>query len=167
MATAACSRPAGNLVIEGTTRQTFAIFRATDGKQLWEMPTQSAPVAGPITFMAGGEQYIAVNAGWGGGAAQVERGAGIQQNRASARLLVFKLGGKLELPALSPAPPIPDPPPLRATEDVVRKGARALRANLRPVPGSAGDRRCEGFAANDAGNACGVQRHRAQGIPGR
>jgi quinohemoprotein ethanol dehydrogenase len=114
---------AGNLVIEGTTRQTFAIFRATDGKQLWEMPTQSAPVAGPITFTAGGEQYIAVNAGWGGGAAQVERGAGTQQNRASARLLVFKLGGKLTLPALAPAPPIPDPPPLRATEDVVRKGA--------------------------------------------
>ncbi len=114
---------AGNLVIEGTTRQTFAIFRATDGKQLWEMPTQSAPVAGPITFTAGGEQYIAVNAGWGGGAAQVERGAGTQENRASARLLVFKLGGKLELPPLAPAQPIPNPPPLRATEEEVRKGA--------------------------------------------
>ncbi len=72
----------GNLVIEGTTRQTFAVFRATDGKQLWEMPVQSAPVAGPITFTANGEQYIAVNAGWGGGAAQVERGIGTQQNRA-------------------------------------------------------------------------------------
>ena len=114
---------AGNLVIEGTTRQTFTIFRATDGKQLWEMPVQSAPVAGPITFTAGGEQYIAVNAGWGGGAAQVERGAGIQQSRASARLLVFKLGGKAQLPPLVPAPPIPDPPPLRATEDAVQRGS--------------------------------------------
>jgi len=114
---------AGNLVIEGTTRQTFAVFRATDGKQLWEMPTQSAPVAGPITFTAGGEQYIAVNAGWGGGAAQVERGAGIQMNRSSARLLVFKLGGTLQLPPLAAAAPIPDPPPLRATEEVVKRGA--------------------------------------------
>jgi quinohemoprotein ethanol dehydrogenase len=119
---------AGNLVIEGTTRQTFAVFRATDGKQLWEMPTQSAPVAGPITFTVGGEQYIAVNAGWGGGAAQVERGAGTQMNRASARLLVFKLGGKLQLPPLAAAPPIPDPPPLRATEDVVRRGAELYGA---------------------------------------
>jgi quinohemoprotein ethanol dehydrogenase len=119
---------AGNLVIEGTTRQTFAVFRATDGKQLWEMPTQSAPVAGPITFTAGGEQYIAVNAGWGGGAAQVERGAGTQMTRASARLLVFKLGGNLQLPPLTAAAPIPDPPPLRATEDVVRRGAELYGA---------------------------------------
>jgi quinohemoprotein ethanol dehydrogenase len=114
---------AGNLVIEGTTRQTLAIFRATDGQQLWEMPVQSAPVSGPITFMVGAEQYIAVNAGWGGGAAQVERGAGTQQNRASARLLVFKLGGTLQLPPLPAAAPVPNPPPLRATEDVVRRGA--------------------------------------------
>jgi quinohemoprotein ethanol dehydrogenase len=114
---------AGNLVIEGTTRQTFAAFRATDGKQLWEMPVQTAPVAGPITFIANGEQYIAVNAGWGGGAAQVERGIGTAQNRASGRLLVFKLGGKVQLPPLSEAPPIPNPPPLQATEDVVRRGA--------------------------------------------
>jgi quinohemoprotein ethanol dehydrogenase len=113
---------AGNLVIEGTTRQTFAIFRATDGKPLWEMPVQSAPVAGPITFMAGGEQYIAVNAGWGGGAAQIERGAGTALHRAPARLLVFKLGGKVQLPPLPPATPVPNPPPLRATEDVVRRG---------------------------------------------
>jgi len=114
---------AGNLVIEGTTHQTLTIFRATDGRKLWEMPVQSAPVAGPITFTAGGEQYIAVNAGWGGGAAQVERGAGTQQQRASARLLVFKLGGTLQLPPLPAAQPVPDPPPLRATEDVVRRGA--------------------------------------------
>jgi quinohemoprotein ethanol dehydrogenase len=119
---------AGNLVIEGTTRQTFAIFRATDGKPLWEMPVQSAPVAGPITFTANGEQYIAVNAGWGGGAAQVERGAGTQQHRASARLLVFKLGGNVQLPPLPPAQPIPNPPPLRATEDVVRRGAELFGA---------------------------------------
>jgi quinohemoprotein ethanol dehydrogenase len=114
---------AGNLVIEGTTRQTFAIFRATDGKQLWEMPVQSAPVAGPITYEIDGEQYIAVNAGWGGGAAQVERGIGTAMHRASARLLVFKLGGNQQLPPLPAAPAMPDPPPLRATEDVVQKGA--------------------------------------------
>jgi quinohemoprotein ethanol dehydrogenase len=114
---------AGNLVFEGTTRQTFAAFRATDGAQLWEMPVQSAPVSGPISYEIKGEQYIAVNAGWGGGAAQVERGAGTAMNRASARLLVFKLGGRKKLPPLPPAAPIPDPPPLRATEATVQKGA--------------------------------------------
>ena len=114
---------AGNLVFEGTTKQTFAAFRATDGALLWEMPVQSAPVAGPITYEIDGVQYVAVNAGWGGGAAQIERGAGTAMNRASARLLVFRLGAKKQLPPLPPAAPIPDPPPLRASEDVVRKGS--------------------------------------------
>ncbi|HWL63961.1 MAG TPA: PQQ-dependent dehydrogenase, methanol/ethanol family [Steroidobacteraceae bacterium] len=117
---------AGNLVFEGTTKQTFAAFRATDGKLLWEMPVQSAPVSGPITFELDGEQYIAVNAGWGGGAAQVERGAGTAQHRASARLLVFKLGGTTQLPPLPPAQPIPNPPPLRASEATVRKGGEVF-----------------------------------------
>ena len=115
---------AGNLVVEGTTRQTLSIFRATDGKVLWEQPVQSAPVAGPITFEVDGEQFIAVNAGWGGGAAQVERSNGTAQNRASARLLVFKLGGTVTLPPLADAPPIPQPPRLTADEDTVRRGAR-------------------------------------------
>lgn len=114
---------AGNLVFEGTTRQTFAAFRATDGKQMWEMPVQSSPVAGPITYEIDGEQYVAVNAGFGGGAAQIERSIGRAENRASARLLVFKVGGTQQLPPLAPAPPIPDPPPLRATEETVQKGA--------------------------------------------
>lgn len=114
---------AGNLVFEGTTHQTFAAFRATDGKLLWEYPTQSAPVAGPITYTIDAEQYVAVNAGWGGGAAQVERGIGTAQNRAAARLLVFKRGGKVQLPPLPEAPPVPNPPPLRASEDVVKRGA--------------------------------------------
>jgi quinohemoprotein ethanol dehydrogenase len=115
---------AGNLVVEGTTKQTLSIYRATDGKLLWEMPVQSAPVAGAGTFLVDGEQYIAVNAGWGGGAAQVERGSGIAQNRASARLLVFKLGGAATLPPLVDAPPIAEPPPLVADEETVLKGAR-------------------------------------------
>jgi quinohemoprotein ethanol dehydrogenase len=114
---------AGNLVVEGTTRQTLSIFRATDGALLWEMPVQSAPVSGPITYEMDGTQYIAVNAGWGGGAAQIERGAGIAQNRASARLLVFRLGAHKQLPPLAPAAPISDPPPLRATEETVQRGA--------------------------------------------
>jgi quinohemoprotein ethanol dehydrogenase len=117
---------AGNLVFEGTTKQTFAAFRATDGALLWEMPVQSAPVSGPISYELDGEQYIAVNAGWGGGAAQIERGAGTAQHRASARLLVFKLGGTKQLPPLPPAVPIPNPPPLRASEAVIRQGGEVF-----------------------------------------
>jgi quinohemoprotein ethanol dehydrogenase len=36
---------------------------------------------------------------------------------------VFKRGGNAQLPVLPDAAPIPDPPALRATEDVVKRGA--------------------------------------------
>ncbi len=114
---------ASDLVFEGTTKQTFTAFDARNGNVLWEYPTQSAPVAGAITYELDGEQYIAVNAGWGGGAAQIERGAGIEMPRAPARLLVFKLGGTLELPPLAEdASAPPEPPRLTATEEVVAQG---------------------------------------------
>ncbi len=114
---------ASDLVFEGTTRQTFAAFNARTGQQLWEYPTQSAPVAGAITYELGGVQYVAINAGWGGGAAQIERGAGIEMPRAPARLLVFRLGGTQQLPPLAQqASAPPEPPPLRASEATVRAG---------------------------------------------
>jgi quinohemoprotein ethanol dehydrogenase len=68
-------------------------------------------------------QYIAINAGWGGGAAQIERGAGIEMPRAPARLLVFQLGGTAQLPPLPPqATAPPEPPALCASEQTVRAG---------------------------------------------
>ena len=115
---------ASDLVFEGTTRQTFAAFAARTGKLLWEMPVQSAPVAGPITYQLDGVQYVAVNAGWGGGAAQVERGMGVELPRAPARLLVFRLGGTAILPPMTATAAIPPPPPLRAPETVVKRGAQ-------------------------------------------
>lgn len=115
---------ASDLVFEGTTKQTFAAFDARTGKVIWEMPVQSAPVAGPITYMLDGVQYIAVNAGWGGGAAQVERGAGIELPRSSARLLVFKLGGKVQLPPMKAEEKAPEPPPVTASEQTIARGAQ-------------------------------------------
>ena len=115
---------ASDLVFEGTTKQTFAAFDARTGKLIWEMPVQSAPVAGPITYMLDGAQYIAVNAGWGGGAAQIERGSGIELPRASARLIVFKLGGNVQLPPMKPEEKTPDPPPVTASEGQIAKGAQ-------------------------------------------
>ena len=114
---------ASDLVFEGTTRQTFAAFNARTGRQLWEFPTQSAPVAGAISYEVDGVQYIAINAGWGGGAAMIERGAGIEMPRAPARLLVFRLGGTAQLPPLpEQASAPPEPPPLRASEATVARG---------------------------------------------
>lgn len=115
---------ASDLVFEGTTKQTYAAFDARTGKTLWEFPTQSAPVAGGITYLLDGVQYVAVNAGWGGGAAQQEQGAGIELPRAKARLLVFRLGGTAQLPPLAAREAVSPPPMLRASEAQVAQGAQ-------------------------------------------
>lgn len=116
---------ASDLVFAGTTKQTFTAFDAKDGSILWEYPTQSAPVAGSITYAIDGVQYIAINAGWGGGAAQIEQGAGIELPRASARLLVFKLGGTKTLPVLAATKAIEPPPPVRGiSEASIVRGAQ-------------------------------------------
>ena len=115
---------ASDLVFAGTTKQTFSAFDARTGQVLWEYPTQSAPVAGGITYMLDGVQYVAINAGWGGGAAQIEQSAGIELPRAPARLLVFKLGGTGQLPPLAAREPVQPPPPLRASEATVQRGGQ-------------------------------------------
>jgi quinohemoprotein ethanol dehydrogenase len=117
---------ASDLVFEGTTKQTLSAFDARTGAVLWEYNTQSAPVAGGITYELDGEQYIAINAGWGGGAAQIERGAGIELPRAPARLLVFKLGGTKQLPPLdiAAAKAPPEPPRSAASEVEIQRGAQ-------------------------------------------
>ena len=44
----------------------FAAYRATDGQKLWSAPTQAGVLAAPITYEIDGEQYVAIEVGWGG-----------------------------------------------------------------------------------------------------
>jgi quinohemoprotein ethanol dehydrogenase len=103
---------AGNLVFQGTIGTTFVAYDARTGKKLWEMPVQNVPVSAPITYTVGAEQYVAVNAGWGGGLAHVERSKYSALQIGKPRLLVFKLGGTAKLPPFT-AMTVPElvPPP--------------------------------------------------------
>jgi quinohemoprotein ethanol dehydrogenase len=76
------------------------------------MPAQQVPIAAPITYMLDGVQYIAVNAGFGGGIAHgpVTDDSQLQIND-YGRLLVFKLGGTAKLPKVVFKPAVLDPPP--------------------------------------------------------
>ena len=121
---------AGGLLIQGTIRRTLAVYRAKDGHKLWESDVQSVPIAGPISYTVGGEQYVAVNAGWGGGLAHVQAAAYRDLHVSSARLLVFKLGAKKRLPAQEPDAGFPPPPPfVRAPEPVIKHGGELFAAN--------------------------------------
>jgi alcohol dehydrogenase (cytochrome c) len=56
----------GGLVFSGGTQdRLFRAFDATSGKVLWQFPTNSGIVGQPSSFTIGGQQYIAVQSGWG------------------------------------------------------------------------------------------------------
>ncbi|MES2698875.1 MAG: PQQ-dependent dehydrogenase, methanol/ethanol family [Pseudomonadota bacterium] len=117
---------AGNLVVQGTIDQTLAIYAADTGTKLWEMDIDQAPVAGAITYLVDGVQYIAINAGWGGSPVY-NLGP---FTTGTAKLLVFRLGAKS---VALPPPPLPSelprPPFLTATEDQVARGRDVYDTN--------------------------------------
>jgi quinohemoprotein ethanol dehydrogenase len=116
---------AGNILVQGTIRKTLAVYRADNGAKLWEMDTQTVAIAGPMTYELDGEQYIAVNFGWGGSPVYGLTAGPEPVRFGPGRLMVFKLGATgVALPAMPPPSPIPPPPFLRASEESVRKGQK-------------------------------------------
>jgi alcohol dehydrogenase (cytochrome c) len=58
---------AGGVVFSGgTSDRRFHAFDASNGKLLWEFPTNSGILAPPSSFTVDGKQYVAVLTGWGG-----------------------------------------------------------------------------------------------------
>jgi quinohemoprotein ethanol dehydrogenase len=116
---------AGNLVVQGAADERFAIYRADTGEQLWDMPIHTGAVAGPISYLADGEQYIAVAAGWSGAVAlwggDRERA---RRQPAPTRLLAFRRGGTAKLPP-PPGPKAAVQPPLSTADaDTIARGRR-------------------------------------------
>ncbi len=116
---------AGNLVFQGTATGQFVAYNAKSGGKLWSFPTQTGVIAAPMTYSIGGEQYVAVLAGWGG---VYDLAAGVVADKSGpvrnvSRLLVFKLGATGKLPPLAPmAKQVLDPPPFTGTPQQVAHG---------------------------------------------
>ena len=65
----------GNLVFAGGTNdRKFRAFDATNGKVLWETATPSGVTGVPTSFEVDGEQYVAVQSGWGVDAQRMQAG---------------------------------------------------------------------------------------------
>jgi len=114
---------AGGLVFQGTTDNRFRAFDANDGRELWDFNAQHGIMAAPVSYSVNGEQYISVMAGRGGGFSMMLglAGAGETPQR---RLLTFKLGGQLRLPAYElPAADRPSPPDYTADPAALDRGA--------------------------------------------
>lgn len=100
---------AGGLVFQGTGSGQFTAVDAASGKQLWSAEAQTGIIAAPISYAIDGEQYVAIMAGTGSSWALIggdNNMKGLKRQNVS-RLLVYKLGGTVQLP---PPPPFQEPP---------------------------------------------------------
>jgi quinohemoprotein ethanol dehydrogenase len=122
---------AGNVVFEGTAGGNFEAYRSDNGQKLWSFLAQTGVMAGPVSYSSGGEQYVAVLAGWGGvfplAAGEVSFASGRVRN--VSRMLVFKLGGKASLPAAQPVEqpqltPLSNP----VSDATIHKGERLFQS---------------------------------------
>ena len=118
---------AGNLVFQGTAHGTFAAYRATDGAPLWEQPVGTGIVAAPVTYELDGVQYVAVMAGWGGvfalAGGDAAAAAGVRRETNFGRLLVYRLGGTVTLPAQQAAQAAIAAIPAKFDKALVKRGS--------------------------------------------
>jgi quinohemoprotein ethanol dehydrogenase len=114
----------GDLVFEGSGTGEITAYKADSGAPLWSMATGSAIQAAPTTVMVDGEQIILVPVGVGGAMSNLSNYSSTPKSRGPARLLAFKLGGKVELPPYSYTEVFPKPPRPRADIELVRTGDR-------------------------------------------
>ena len=117
---------AGGLVFQGTGSGEFTALDAATGQQLWSAATQTGVVAAPMSYAIDGEQYVAIMVGTGSSWAMIGGDSNMKGFVLPnvSRLLVYKLGGKSQLPA-APAmlrPPM-NPPPATAPAATVGRGA--------------------------------------------
>jgi PQQ-dependent dehydrogenase (methanol/ethanol family) len=126
----------GGLVFVGDTRNNALVaYRATNGEALWSADVQTGITAGAVSFELDGVQHIAVV-------------AGVNLNdyyaRNNSRLLVYKLGGKAELPEPTPgpAPRVLDPPPATVVStEVFARGLEVYARTCSPCHGDGGQSR--------------------------
>jgi quinohemoprotein ethanol dehydrogenase len=119
---------AGGLVFQGTSDGHLLALDARTGRELWRYFLQTGVMAAPVSFELDGEQYIAVAVGWGShygldwGDFALRATGGLPN---LSRVVAFKLGGNVKLPAGSklPSQPRPAVAPLPShTPDVIEKG---------------------------------------------
>jgi quinohemoprotein ethanol dehydrogenase len=95
---------AGGLVFQGGADGHFSAYDARTGERLWRFNAGLGIIAAPITYMAGGKQYISVLVGYGGSSAiwGSLMNAGWRYGAQPRRLLTFAVGGKAALPSSPP-----------------------------------------------------------------
>ena len=139
---------AGGLVFQGQIDRKFNAYDARTGKLLWSFAAGGPVLAPPITYSAGGRQYVTVLTGTGVSGAVYGRSQQAFDLRADEprRVLTFVLNGRAKLPAT------PSPAPLRPPADPDYRPDAALAAQGSAVF-NGNCSACHGFGAIAAGYA--------------
>ena len=131
----------GNLVFQGTADGRLVAYAADRGDRLWEASTRIGIIAPPITYELNGEQHLTVVAGIGG--AGLRQSQKLKHLENPGRVMTFKLGGDLAMPAVAERK-VPDttvPAPF-GTAAQVQRGEQLYRRHCS---------RCHGRGAESGG----------------
>jgi quinohemoprotein ethanol dehydrogenase len=117
---------AGNLVFQGRGNGELWVYAADSGRVLKIIPTGSHIMAAPMTYAVDGEQYVAVQVGYGGAAITVgsipPRSAAFKFENQN-RILAFKLGGgAVPTPPVRVDEPFSEPPAQTGDAKHIRAG---------------------------------------------
>ena len=121
---------AGGLVFQGTGTGEFMALDARSGALLWSAQAQTGVIAAPMTYTAGGVQYVAITVGTGGSWAMSGARGNAKGNALPnrSRLLVYTLDGAATLPPPAPPPArTMAPPPSTASAETVARGEAVYR----------------------------------------
>lgn len=92
----------GGLVFQGNAKGDLAAYADDSGALLWSFDARRGIAAPPITYRAGGRQYVSLLVDWSGASAQFGGAAAAAHGWAyrtqGRRLLTFALDGKATLP---------------------------------------------------------------------
>ncbi|MGO9934557.1 MAG: PQQ-binding-like beta-propeller repeat protein, partial [Steroidobacteraceae bacterium] len=116
----------GNLVFQGRGSGELWVYAADTGKVLKIIKTGSHIMAAPMTYSVDGEQYVAVQAGYGGSSISVgpipPSSAALKYENTN-RIIAFKLGGgAVPTPPPREEPPLAAPPKQTATQAQIDAG---------------------------------------------
>ncbi len=114
----------GGLVFQGNSQGYLRVFEASTGELLKTINVGTSIMAAPMTYTVGGEQYIALMAGYGGsGAWSFPESSAAYTRGNDGRIVVFKLGGgEVPLPSLLEIELFPEPPEQDASLDQIQRG---------------------------------------------
>ena len=134
----------GGLVFQGTIDGKFRAYAGDSGRQVWSFDARAPILAPPISYRAGGKQYVTVLTGLAMGyvmnstvlSGPAIEAYGIDPATQARRVLTFAIGGTGTLPPRRSPPPPPDDPGFVANPAHVMAGAVAYGAHCMTCHGA-------------------------------